>query len=255
MPAVRIIPCLDVADGRVVKGVRFRDHRDAGDVVELAARYRDCGADELVFYDIAASAEGRRLDVRWVERIAAVLDIPFSVAGGIASVDDAREVLGAGADKISINSPAIQRPVLIAELAEAFGRQCVVLGVDSLRGADGRLCVKQFTGRPEATRDSGRDTVAWAREAAALGAGEIVLNCMDKDGMRDGYDLDQLRALVAAVDVPVVISGGAGTAVHFVEAFRMGASGALAASVFHDGRIGIPDLKATLSQEGLEVRR
>jgi cyclase len=255
MPAVRIIPCLDVADGRVVKGVRFRDHRDVGDIVELAARYRDSGADELVFYDIAASADGRRLDVRWVERIAAVLDIPFSVAGGITSVDDAREVLGAGADKVSINSPALRRPALIAELAEAFGRQCVVLGIDSLRGTDGRLCVKQFTGRPEATRDSGRDTLEWAREAVELGVGEIVLNCMDRDGVRDGYDLDQLCALVAAVDVPIIISGGAGTTEHFVAAFRAGASGALAASVFHDERIAIPDLKAALGKEGLEVRR
>lgn len=255
MPAARIIPCLDVADGRVVKGVRFRNHRVVGDVVELAARYRDSGADELVFYDITASADGRRLDVRWVERIAAVLDIPFGVAGGIASVGDARAVLGAGADKVSINSPALRRPELIAELAEAFGRQCVVVGIDSLRATGDRLRVKQFTGRPEATRDSGRDTLAWAREAVALGAGEIVLNCMDRDGVRDGYDLDQLKALVAAVDVPIVISGGAGTPGHFVEAFRAGASGALAASVFHDGRIAIPDLKAALIKEGLEVRR
>jgi cyclase len=255
MPAARIIPCLDVANGRVVKGVRFRNHRDVGDVVALAAHYRDSGADELVFYDISASADRRRLDMRWVRRIAAVLDIPFSVAGGIASVDDAREVLGAGADKVSINSPALRRPALIAELAEAFGRQCVVLGIDSLRGENGRLCVKQFTGRPEATRDSGRDTLAWAKTAVALGAGEIVLNCMDRDGVRSGYDLDQLRALVGVVDVPVVISGGAGTTTHFVEAFRSGASGALAASVFHDERIAIPDLKAVLGKEGLEVRR
>ncbi|QIK95520.1 imidazole glycerol phosphate synthase subunit HisF [Sphingomonas sp. HDW15A] len=255
MPTVRIIPCLDVADGRVVKGVRFRDHRDVGDVVEFAARYRDSGADELVFYDITASADGRRLDVRWVGRIATVLDIPFSVAGGISSVDDAREVLGAGADKVSINSPALRRPRLIAELAGAFGRQCVVLGIDSFRGTDGRLRVKQFTGRPEATRDSGRETLDWAREAVALGAGEIVLNCMDRDGVREGYDLDQLRALAAAVDVPIVISGGAGKPEHFVDAFRAGASGALAASVFHDGRIAIPALKTALEMEGLEVRR
>ena len=255
MPAARIIPCLDVADGRVVKGVRFRDHRDVGDVVGLAQRYRDQGADELVFYDIAASADGRRLDSAWVERIAALLDIPFCVAGGIASVGDAREVLAAGADKVSINSPALCRPDLIAELAEAFGRQCVVLGIDSLCGEDGRLLVKQFTGRPEATRDSGRGTLEWAREAVALGAGEIVLNCMDRDGVRDGYDLDQLGALIAVVDVPVIISGGAGKAAHFTEAFRAGASGALAASVFHDGRITIPALKAALSDEGLEIRR
>jgi cyclase len=254
VPAIRIIPCLDVADGRVVKGVRFRDHRDIGNVVDHARRYRDAGADELVFYDITASADGRSLDPRWVDRVAAVLDIPFSVAGGIDSVETARTVLSAGADKISVNSPALRRPGLIAELAAAFGRQCVVLGIDSLRGRDGRLEVKQYTGRPEASRDSGRDTVSWAQEAVALGAGEIVLNCMDRDGVQDGYDLEQLSALISAVDVPVVISGGAGSSVHFVAAFRAGASGALAASVFHDGRIAIPDLKAALAAEGLEVR-
>lgn len=255
MPAARIIPCLDVAEGRVVKGVRFRNHRDVGDVVDLAIRYRDQGADELVFYDITASADRRSLEPRWVERIAVVLDIPFSVAGGIDSVDAARRVLGAGADKISVNSPALTRPALLAELAAAFGRQCVVLGIDSLRGDDGRLRVKQFTGRPDATRDSGRETLDWAREAVALGAGEIVLNCMDKDGVREGYDIGQLEELVAAVDVPVVISGGAGIPAHFTDAFRAGASGALAASVFHDRRVAIPDLKAALAAEGIEVRR
>lgn len=255
MPAARIIPCLDVAEGRVVKGVRFRDHRDVGDVVDLAIRYRDQGADELVFYDITASADRRSLEPRWVERIAVVLDIPFSVAGGIDSVDAARRVLGAGADKISVNSPALTRPALLAELAAAFGRQCVVLGIDSLRGDDGCLRVKQFTGRPDATRDSGRETLDWAREAVALGAGEIVLNCMDKDGVREGYDIGQLKELVAAVDVPVVISGGAGIPAHFTDAFRAGASGALAASVFHDRRVAIPDLKAALAAEGIEVRR
>jgi imidazole glycerol-phosphate synthase subunit HisF len=255
VPSARIIPCLDVVEGRVVKGVRFRDHRDVGDIVELATNYRDSGADELVFYDIAASPEGRPVDVRWVERVAAVLDIPFSVAGGIASVGKAREVLRAGADKISINSPALSRPALIAELADEFGRQCVVVGIDSLRDNVGRLRVKQFTGRPEMTCDSGRDTLEWAKEVATLGAGEIVLNCMNRDGVRDGFDLEQLRAVAAAVDVPIVISGGAGTIAHFAAAFRAGASGALAASVFHDGLIAIPELKAALEQEGLEVRR
>ena len=255
MPAVRIVPCLDVADGRVVKGVRFRDHRDVGDIVDHALRYRDEGADELVFYDITASADGRSLDPAWVGRVAAVIDIPFSVAGGISDVETARGVLAAGADKVSVNSPALERPQLIAELAAAFGRQCVVIGIDSLIGDDGRLQVKQFTGRPEATRDSGRDTIPWAREAVALGAGEIVLNCMDRDGVRRGYDLDQLRALLAAVDVPVIISGGAGDPSHFADAFRAGASGALAASVFHEGRIGIADLKSFLADQGLEVRR
>lgn len=255
MPAARIIPCLDVADGRVVKGVRFRDHRDIGDIVDHALRYRDEGADELVFYDITASADGRSLDTSWVRRVSAVLDIPFSVAGGIRDVDTAAQCLGAGADKVSVNSPALERPALIAELADAFGRQCVVLGIDSLRGEGDRLTVKQYSGRPEAMQESGRDTIGWAIEATALGAGEIVLNCIDRDGVRGGYDLDQLRALITAVGVPVIASGGAGTLAHFAEAFAAGASGALAASVFHDRRIAIADLKSYLASQGIEVRR
>jgi len=255
MPAARIIPCLDVADGRVVKGVRFKDHRDIGDIVDHALRYRDEGADELVFYDITASADGRSLDLAWVRRVSAVIDIPFSVAGGIGDVETAAHCLSAGADKVSVNSPALARPELIAELAAAFGRQCVVLGIDSLRSANGDWRVNQFTGRPEATEDTGRETIAWAVEAVALGAGEIVLNCMDRDGVRGGYDLAQISALVAAVDVPIIASGGAGTAAHFAEAFAAGASGALAASVFHDRRIAIPDLKDYLAGQGIEVRR
>ena len=254
MPAARIIPCLDVADGRVVKGVRFKDHRDIGDIVDHALRYRDEGADELVFYDITASADGRSLDLAWVRRVSAVIDIPFSVAGGIGDVETAARCLAAGADKVSVNSPALARPGLIPELAAAFGRQCVVLGIDSLRSANSDWRVKRLTGRPELTEDTGRETIAWAVEAAALGAGEIVLNCMDRDGVRGGYDLDQLRALVAAVDVPVIASGGAGTPAHFAEAFAAGASGALAASVFHDRRIAIPDLKNYLAEQGFEVR-
>ena len=255
MPAARIIPCLDVADGRVVKGVQFRDHRDIGDIVDHALRYRDEGADELVFYDITASADRRSVDPDWVRRVSAVIDIPFSVAGGIGDVDTAARCLSAGADKVSVNSPALLRPELIGELAEAFGSQCVVLGIDSLRSAGGGWRVKQFTGRPDATEDSGRETIAWAVEAAALGVGEIVLNCMDRDGVKRGYDLDQLRALVAAVDVPVIASGGAGEMVHFAEAFAAGASGALAASVFHDRLIAIPELKDFLAGQKIEVRR
>lgn len=254
MPAARIIPCLDVADGRVVKGVQFRDHRDVGDIVDHSLRYRDDGADELVFYDITASADGRSLDLDWVRRVSAVIDIPFSVAGGIRDVETAARCLGAGADKVSVNSPALERPDLIAELAAAFGRQCVVLGIDSLRGEGGQLTVRQFTGRPEAIRDAGRETIAWAIEATRLGVGEVVLNCMDRDGVRRGYDLEQLRAMVTAVDVPVIISGGAGKRADFAEAFAAGASGALAASVFHDRRIAIPDLKRFLSDQAIEVR-
>ena len=255
MPAARIIPCLDVADGKVVKGVQFRDHRVVGDIVESAARYADEGADELVFYDITASADGRSVDTGWVNRVAAVIDIPFSVAGGIDSVETAAAVLGAGADKVSVNSPALRDPELIGRLADAFGRQCVVLGIDSFTDADGTLRVKALTGRPDAMQDARRETLAWAREAVALGAGEIVLNAMNNDGVRQGYDLPQLEALCAAVDVPVIASGGAGTMAHFAEAFAVGCSGALAASVFHDRRIAIGDLKNWLEQEGLEVRR
>ncbi len=254
MPAPRIIPCLDVRDGRVVKGIRFQGHRDVGDIVEQALRYRDQGADELVFYDITASSEGRSLDRQWVEAIARVIDLPFAVAGGIRSRDDAAACLYAGADKISINSPALERPDLIDELAKDFGSQCVVLGVDSLRqGTDYR--VKQYTGKVETLRDAGRRTLDWVREAASRGAGEIVLNCMDQDGVRNGYDVEHTAGVIDVVDIPVIASGGAGTARHFVEIFDAGAAGALAASVFHDGLISIPGLKANLAAAGIEVRQ
>lgn len=255
MPAARIIPCLDVADGQVVKGVRFRNHRVVGDIVELALRYRDEGADELVFYDITASADGREVDLSWVSRVAAVIDIPFAVAGGIRSIDTARRLLSAGADKVSVNSPAIERPELLTELAVAFGRQCVVLGIDSFRAPDGRLRVRQYSGRPEAMRDGELETIDWAVQATGLGAGEIVLNCMNNDGVRAGYDLPQIEALVEAVNVPVIASGGAGTPGDFVQAFRAGASGALAASIFHDRIVGIDAIKQALSAEGIEVRQ
>lgn len=254
MPAARIIPCLDVAGGRVVKGVKFRDHRDVGDIVEHALRYAAEGADELVFYEIKASAEGRSLDLSWVERIAAVIDIPFCVAGGIRDRATAAAVLEAGADKVSVNSPALERPELITELARDFGSQCVVVGIDSLAGEDGTYRVKQYTGSPDATRDSGRETVAWAREAVARGAGEIVLNAMARDGIRRGYDLAHSRDVMAAVDVPLIVSGGAGSPEHFRDAFLAGASGALAASVFHDRLIAIPELKKWLARQGVEVR-
>jgi imidazole glycerol-phosphate synthase subunit HisF len=255
MPAARIIPCLDVANGRVVKGVRFRDHRDMGDIVDHALRYAEEGADELVFYEIRASAEGRSLDLGWVERIAAVIDIPFCVAGGIRDRSTAAAVLEAGADKVSINSPALERPELITELARDFGSQCVVVGIDSLASDGGRYLVKQYTGDPDATRDSGRETVAWAREAVDRGAGEIVLNAMARDGVRRGYDLPHARDVMAAVSVPLIVSGGAGAAEHFRDAFLAGASGALAASVFHERQIAITELKAWLAGQGVEVRR
>jgi cyclase len=254
LPARRIIPCLDVRDGRVVKGVRFRDHRDVGDIVDFALRYRDEGADELVFYDITASAEDRSVDLAWIERVARVIDIPFAVAGGIASREQAGACLDAGADKISINSPAIARPELISELADAFGSQCVVLGVDSFaRGGD--YFVKQFTGSVDTVRDTGLRTMDWVREATRLGAGEIVLNCMRRDGVRDGYDIDHSREVVDAVSVPVIAAGGAGEPDHCRDVFvAAGVSGALAATVFHDALIPIPRLKEYLASCGIEMR-
>ena len=255
MPAARIIPCLDVANGRVVKGVRFRDHRDIGDIVEHALRYSAEGADELVFYEIKASAEGRSVDLGWVRDIANVIDIPFCVAGGIRDRDTAAAVLDAGADKVSINSPALETPSLITDLAKDFGSQCIVVGIDSLADASGTYRVKQYTGDAASTRDSGRLTVDWAREAAERGAGEIVLNAMAEDGVRAGYDLPHARAVMDVVSVPLIVSGGAGQPVHFRDAFRAGASGALAATVFHDRVIDIGELKAWLDSEGVEVRR
>ncbi|MHB8913037.1 MAG: imidazole glycerol phosphate synthase subunit HisF [Lysobacter sp.] len=252
----RIIPCLDVRDGRVVKGVRFRDHVDMGDIVELALRYRDQGADELVFYDITASPQGRSVDRGWVERVARVIDIPFCVAGGIRSVDDARAVLHAGADKLSVNTPALERPALISELAEAFGVQCVVVGIDSLRDADGQWRVRQYSGDPSRTQALPTRTLDWVVQAQRLGAGEIVLNCMGSDGVREGYDLAQLRAARALCAVPLVASGGAGAVEHFEAVFREAdVDGALAASVFHSGAIGIRELKDHLHKQGIEVRR
>lgn len=251
----RIIPCLDVRDGMVVKGVRFRDHVVVGAIEELALRYRDEGADELVFYDITASPEARSVDRVWVERVARLIDIPFCVAGGIRSVDEARSVLCAGADKISVNSPALERPELISELADAFGVQCVVVGVDSLRDADGEWRVRQYTGDPSMTRALGWRTLDWLQEAQRLGAGEIALNCMGSDGSRDGFDIEQLRAARAICDVPLVASGGAGAREHFAAVFQHAdVDAALAASVFHGGAVPIPELKSWLCSQGVEVR-
>ena len=237
-----------------MKGVRFRDHRVVGDIIELAARYRDEGADELVFYDITASPEGRSVDRQWVSRVARVLDIPFCVAGGIRSVEDAEQLLNAGAEKISVNSPALQRPELIDELAARFGSQCVVVGIDSQTTPEG-FRVYQFTGDPEKSRDSRRDTLSWIEEAQRRGAGEIVLNCMASDGVRGGYDIEQLRAVRERCHVPLVASGGAGAAEHFASVFREArVDAALAASVFHSGNIRIPELKQYLRGAGIQVR-
>jgi cyclase len=251
----RIIPCLDVRDGKVVKGVRFREHAVVGDIVDLAARYRDQGADELVFYDIAASPERRGVDRGWIQRVARMIDIPFCVAGGIRDVEGARALLHAGADKISVNSPALERPQLVDELAEAFGTQCVVVGIDSLRDDDGEWRVRQYTGSADTMRALPRRTLDWVDEVQGRGAGEIVLNCMGSDGVRAGYDLEQLAAVRTRCRVPLVASGGAGSEEHFRDAFtEADVDGALAASVFHSGAIAIPQLKAWLRSQGVHVR-
>jgi cyclase len=237
-----------------VKGVRFRDHRVVGDILELAARYRDEGADELVFYDITASPEQRSVDRSWVSRVARVLDIPFCVAGGIRTVAEAEGVLNAGAEKVSVNSPALADPDLIDRLARRFGSQCVVVGIDSQTVADGYV-VYQYTGDPDRTQASGRRTLDWLREVQQRGAGEIVLNCMASDGVRQGYDVEQLLAARAHCQVPLIASGGAGTMAHFAAVFSQArVDGALAASVFHGGMIAIPELKRYLRGQGVEVR-
>lgn len=254
MLARRIIPCLDVKDGRVVKGVRFRDHEDVGDITGLAARYAVEGADELVFYDIAASPQARTVEPGWVSRVAREIDIPFCVAGGIRSVDDARARLFAGADKISVNSPALENPQLIDVLAREFGSQCVVVGIDS-REIGGTWRVHRNTGDPDKTVSETRATLDWIAEAVNRGAGEIVLNCMDQDGVREGYDIAQLAAARAVCPVPLIASGGAGARDHFADVFaHADVDGALAASVFHKGVIAIPDLKAWLAGQGVEIR-
>jgi len=243
-----------VRDGQVVKGVRFRDHRVVGDILELAARYRDEGADELVFYDISASPEGRTVDRTWVSRVARTLDIPFCVAGGIRSVAEAEEVQAAGAEKISVNSPALENPGLINALSERFGAQCVVVGIDS-QTIEGEYRVQQFTGDVRRTRNTARSTLEWAEEVQRRGAGEIVLNCMASDGVRGGYDIAQLKAVRELCQVPLVASGGAGIAQHFADVFQSAhVDAALAAGVFHSGEITIPSLRRDLRALGIEVR-
>jgi cyclase len=237
-----------------VKGVRFRDHRIVGDILQLAARYREEGADELVFYDISASPDGRSVDRTWVSRVARTLDIPFCVAGGIRSVAEAEEVLAAGAEKISVNSPALENPDLINALSERFGAQCVVVGIDS-QTIEGEYRVQQFTGDVRRTRNTARSTLEWACEVQQRGAGEIVLNCMASDGVRGGYDIAQLQAVREICHVPLVASGGAGAAQHFAEVFQTAhVDAALAASVFHSGEISIPNLRRELRALGIEVR-
>ena len=252
--ARRIIPCLDVRDGQVVKGVQFRDHRVMGGIIELATRYSAEGADELVFYDITASPEGRSVDSEWVSSVAEVIDIPFCVAGGIKSVADARKVLQRGADKISINTPAVQRPELINELVEAFGSQCVVVCVDSVL-QDGQWVTRQMTGIPDQMQQTGHRTLEWIAEVQQRGAGEVVLNCMGSDGTREGFDIEQLKAARELLSIPLIASGGAGSATHFVDVFKQAdVDGALAATVFHNNKVPIPALKSMLSAAGIGVR-
>jgi cyclase len=247
----RVIPCLDVDNGRVVKGTNFVDIRDAGDPVELAARYDAEGADELVFLDITASHESRDTIVELARRTADNVFIPFTIGGGIRSVEDAQAVLDAGADKVSLNSAALERPELITELADVFGSQCVVIAIDAKRAGDG-WDVYTHGGR---TRVEGREAVSWAKEATELGAGEVLLTSMDRDGTTDGYDLELTRAVAEAVSVPVIASGGAGELDHLVEAVQAGhADAVLCASIFHYGQHTVAEAKERMERAGIPVR-
>jgi cyclase len=250
MLAKRVIPCLDVKDGRVVKGVRFLELRDAGDPVAAALAYDAQGADELVFLDITASHEDRQIMLDVVRRTAVGLYIPLTVGGGVRSLDDVRVLLRAGADKISLNTAALQRPALVRESAERFGSQCIVVAID-VRRENGGFAVYTHGGR----RPTGRDAVAWAQEVASLGAGEILLTSMDRDGTRDGYDLELTRAISDGVPVPVIASGGVGSLEHLYEGLTAGhADAVLAASIFHFGTHTIAEAKTYLRDRGVEVR-
>lgn len=256
--ARRIIPCLDVVDGKVIKGQQFRGHTVVGEITDLALRYRDEGADELVFYDITASPEQRSVDSSWVEKVARLIDIPFTVAGGIRTTAMAEKILAAGADKISVNTPALERPDLINELVERLGTQCVVIGIDSvLTGTHDQQdwFIKKYTGDPDKTSDTGRKTLDWVKEVEQRGAGEIVLNCMSSDGMKNGYDIKQLSEVRKVTSLPLIASGGAGNMLHFSEvAEHADVDGMLAASVFHNGTIAIPELKKYLASKHIAVR-
>lgn len=247
----RIIPCLDVNQGRVVKGINFVDLKDAGDPVEVGAAYDAAGADELVFLDITASSDGRNTVVDLVRRVAEKVFIPFTVGGGIRTVDDFRQVLREGADKVSVNSAAIDNPRLLSEAADKFGSQCVVLAIDAKRRPDGGWTIYKHGGRI----DTGIDALWWAQEACRLGAGEILLTSMDCDGTKAGYDLELTRAIAQTVPVPVIASGGAGTKQHFLDALTYGmADAALAASLFHYKELEISELKEFLRTAGVSVR-
>ncbi len=245
----RVIPCMDVDGGRVVKGTKFLDIRDAGDPVELAAFYDAQGADELVFLDITATSDKRATVVELARRAADEVFVPFTIGGGIAGVEDAQAVLDAGADKVSVNSAAVRRPELLDEMAAVFGAQCVVLAVDAKRSGEGWEVFVAGGRTP-----TGLDAVEWVREGVGRGAGEILLTSMDRDGTQDGYDLELLRAVSGAVDVPVIASGGAGEPAHLVDGLRAGADAVLCASIFHYGRYSVAEVKAHLADAGIPVR-
>lgn len=246
----RLIPCLDVRDGRVVKGIRFRGLRDAGDPTALARRYSEDGADELCLLDVSATPSGRAHGLEVVRNVRAVLDVPLTVGGGVRSVDDAAALLGAGADKVAVNSAAVARPGLLGELAETFGRQCVVLALDAGRDAAGVPQVVTHSG----SAWPGLEAVAWARRAVEGGAGEVLLTSLDRDGTGEGYDLDLLRGVLDAVRVPVIASGGARSAGDLAAALEAGASAVLLASVLHDGLSGVAELKDELAGRGFPLR-
>lgn len=250
MLAKRIVPCLDVRDGRVVKGKQFKNIRDVDDPVKLGKFYSEQGADELVFYDITATHEKRNIFIDVVRAVAEAIDIPFTIGGGIASIDDFHQVLRAGADKVSVNSAAVMRPDLIREAALRFGSQCVVLSIDAKRDGRGGWQVYVEGGR----KNTGIDAIAWAKQGVALGAGEICMNSMDADGEKAGFDLELNRRLATELPVPIIASGGAGTMEDFKRVFDVGVDAALAASVFHFGQIPIPELKQYLSEEGVAMR-
>jgi imidazole glycerol-phosphate synthase subunit HisF len=246
----RIIPCMDVDDGRVVKGTRFIDIRDAGDPVELAAHYDKTGADELIFLDITATSDKRATVVELARRAADEVFVPFTIGGGVREVGDAQAVLDAGADKVAVNSAAVARPELLTEMAGVFGAQCVVLAIDAKRREGGSFEVYVAGGRTP----TGRDAVEWAREAVERGAGEIMLTSMDRDGTKDGYDLELVRAISGAIGVPVIASGGAGEPAHLVDALSAGADAALCASIFHYGEYTIAEVREALLAAGVAMR-
>ena len=250
----RIIACLDVKDNKVVKGIKFKNHVIVGDILDLSKRYRDEGVDELVFYDISASSDGRVVSKNWVKKVAHLLDIPFCVAGGIRTVEDAKEILYEGADKISINSPALERPSIIKELSDTFGVQCIVVGIDSMEEAN-KYKVYQYTGDEKKIIKSKYNTVEWVKKVAEMGAGEIVLNCMDNDGVRMGYNIKQINEIKKYINIPLIASGGAGVKEDFFEVFsQTKVDGALAASVFHNNKLKILDLKKYLYKKKIKIR-